>query len=98
MGALLTHKRAHVQLLALISGLFDDHGVCGVVLSTRYNEDIISVWNASAADRDGRNALLVRLCTVLGLPAGISSQYKAHEVAAVSSAKEDEAAHRSPSD
>lgn len=40
-----------LQLLALVGDQLDDaDNICGAVLSVRFNEDIISVWNRNASD------------------------------------------------
>jgi translation initiation factor 4E len=38
------------MLLALIGGQFHGCGVCGAVISTRFSEDCISIWNRDARD------------------------------------------------
>lgn len=43
------------QLLALVGDQLDDaDNICGAVLSVRFNEDIISVWNRNASDHQVR--------------------------------------------
>jgi len=44
-----------LQLLALVGDQLDDaDNICGAVLSVRFNEDIISVWNRNASDHQVR--------------------------------------------
>lgn len=66
--------------MVLLAGLLDEYGVCGAVVSVRYGEDILSVWNDSA-DEEHRNALRDRLKSVLCLPQHLVMEYKAHDTA-----------------
>ncbi len=68
-------------LLAILGGAFtgvDDNEICGAVLSVRYQEDILSVWNRSADSR--RVCLTIRdtLREVMELPATANMEYKKH--------------------
>ena len=46
------------QLLAVIGEKFDvGNEVCGAVLSIRYTEDVISVWNRNADNTDALNKI-----------------------------------------
>jgi translation initiation factor 4E len=41
----------NLQVLVLVGDQLDySDDVCGVVLSVRFNEDILSVWNRNASD------------------------------------------------
>ncbi len=68
-------------LLALIGEQFgdlNDH-VCGAVLSVRYAEDIVALWNKDAADRKACLALRDAMRDVMPmLPSGTTFEYKAH--------------------
>lgn len=45
-----------MQVLALVGDQLDyDDNVCGAVLSIRFNEDILSVWNRNASDHQVSN-------------------------------------------
>lgn len=69
-------------LLVLVGGVFGETlGVCGAVLSVRYAEDILSVWNARAEDEEAQVALRETLKTVLCLPPNVTLEYKAHDTA-----------------
>ncbi|PJF16600.1 putative eukaryotic initiation factor 4E, partial [Paramicrosporidium saccamoebae] len=68
-------------LLAACSGLLDDYGVCGMIVSVRYAEDIISVWNRNANDEDQKIRLRDQLRLVLQLPSSVHLEYKAHDTA-----------------
>merc|ERR1711971_271722 len=50
-------------ILALIGGQFPgitDGEICGLVISIRYSEDILGIWNKSASDRDVVDRLRTR--------------------------------------
>ena len=70
-------------LLALIGEQFGNVGlhVCGVVVSVRANEDIISVWNADADDKDATNKIRDVIKEVLDLPNFVTLEYKRHQFA-----------------
>jgi translation initiation factor 4E len=53
--------------------------VCGVVVSTRYQEDIIAIWNKTAEDSSAKNKLHEALRRTLNLPESIQLDYKAHD-------------------
>lgn len=58
-------------ILALIGGQFpgiQDGEICGVVVSIRYNEDILGVWNKNAANGDVTARLREAIKKVLQLP------------------------------
>lgn len=52
--------------------------ICGAVVSIRYQEDIISVWNRSANDHAVTNRIRDTFQRVLNLPTGTVTEYKAH--------------------
>lgn len=65
-------------ILALIGDQFDEEdGIVGMVLSSRSQEDILSVWS----DREGNNVTTVKdkLFTILGLPSGTIVEYKSNK-------------------
>lgn len=69
-------------ILALIGGQFagvPDKEICGIVVSIRYSEDILGIWNRTSTD----NALLERLRDaikkVLQLPPFAPLEYKPHQ-------------------
>jgi len=71
-------------VLALIGGQFPgipDGEICGLVISIRYSEDILGVWNRSASDRDLVDRLRDAIKKVLQLPpsAYASMEYKPHQ-------------------
>lgn len=69
-------------VLALIGSQFmgiPDGEVCGVVVSIRYSEDIVSVWNKTANDRDITDRLRDGLKRILQLPSFVHMEYKPHE-------------------
>merc|ERR1711971_674941 len=71
-------------ILALIGGQFPgitDGEICGLVISIRYSEDILGIWNKSASDRDVVDRLRDAIKKVLQLPpiAYGSMEYKPHQ-------------------
>mmetsp|Transcript_18994 Transcript_18994/g.44101 ORF Transcript_18994/g.44101 Transcript_18994/m.44101 type:complete len:252 (-) Transcript_18994:2114-2869(-) len=71
-------------VLALIGGQFPgipDGEICGLVISIRYSEDILGVWNRSASDRDMVDRLRDAVKKVLHLPSSAyaSMEYKPHQ-------------------
>lgn len=69
-------------MLALIGSQFTgipDGEVCGAVVSIRYSEDIVSVWNKTANDREITDRLRDGLKRILQLPSFVHMEYKPHE-------------------
>lgn len=67
-------------LLAIIGEQFDvDDEICGAVISIRYNEDIISVWNKSASKSDVTMKIRDTMKRILALPASVHVEYKTHD-------------------
>eukprot|EP00038_Savillea_parva_P029425 m.71032 g.71032 ORF g.71032 m.71032 type:complete len:185 (+) comp8681_c0_seq1:564-1118(+) len=67
-------------VIAIIGDQFDvDDEVCGAVISIRYREDIISVWNRSAGKRDVTQKIKKTMQKVLELPMDCVMEYKAHD-------------------
>lgn len=69
-------------ILALIGGQLPgvaDGDVCGAVISMRYSEDIVSVWNRRADDRESTDRLRDAVKKVLRLPPNIPMEYKPHQ-------------------
>ena len=68
-------------LLALIGnqvpGVTPDE-ICGVVISIRYSEDILGIWNKTA-DREVIGLLRDAIKKVLQLPPQASMEYKPHQ-------------------
>ncbi|XP_018915709.1 eukaryotic translation initiation factor 4E type 2 [Bemisia tabaci] len=52
--------------------------ICGAVVSIRFQEDIISVWNKSASDQATTNRIRDTLRRVLNLPPNTILEYKTH--------------------
>ena len=61
------------------TGGFDGGSVCGVVLSCRHTEDILSVWCRAGSEREAE-PLKEAMLRALSLPRGTALEYKAHEV------------------
>jgi len=69
-------------ILALIGGQFPfGDEITGIGLSTRYNEDILSVWNRKADDRLTVNKIRETIKTVIGVETNSVFEYKRHDVA-----------------
>ena len=67
------------QLLAVLGGQFRvSDEICGCVLSVRYQEDILSVWNRSADSRRVCMQIRDTMRSVMGLPAEATMEYKKH--------------------
>ncbi|URD74857.1 eukaryotic translation initiation factor 4E type [Musa troglodytarum] len=67
-------------VLALVGDQLDyGDDVCGAVLSIRFNEDILSVWNRSASDHKAVMALRDSIKRHLKLPHSYLMEYKAHD-------------------
>ena len=67
------------QLLAVLGGQFRvGDEICGCVLSVRYQEDILSVWNRSADSRKVCMQIRDTMRSVMGLPLEATMEYKKH--------------------
>ncbi|KAJ4820100.1 Eukaryotic translation initiation factor 4E [Rhynchospora pubera] len=66
-------------VLALVGDQFDfGEDVCGIVLTVRYNEDILCVWNRNSSDQQVIMALKDSIKRHLKLPNGYIMEYKPH--------------------
>jgi translation initiation factor 4E len=52
--------------------------ICGAVVSVRFQEEIISIWNKTASDTAVTNRIRDIFRRVLNLPPGTAIEYKAH--------------------
>jgi translation initiation factor 4E len=76
-------------MLALIGQQFTIHGnlkneteeICGAVISIRYNEDILGIWNRNAAPSNHVEIEKIRVAVqkILQLPTQAHMEYKPHE-------------------
>jgi translation initiation factor 4E len=69
-------------ILALIGGQYpgvQDGEICGVVLSVRYSEDILGIWNRTANDREVTERLRDAIKKILQLPPHAHIEYKPHQ-------------------
>jgi len=68
------------MILAIIGEQFEhSEDICGVVISSRSTgDDVLSVWNRTAADESIVNSIKEKIKQVLGLPASWTVEYKAH--------------------
>eukprot|EP00545_Synedropsis_sp_CCMP1620_P005505 CAMPEP_0119015780 /NCGR_PEP_ID=MMETSP1176-20130426/11605_1 /TAXON_ID=265551 /ORGANISM="Synedropsis recta cf, Strain CCMP1620" /LENGTH=245 /DNA_ID=CAMNT_0006969101 /DNA_START=91 /DNA_END=825 /DNA_ORIENTATION=+ len=70
------------SMLALIGGQFagvPEGEVCGVVVSIRYSEDILGIWNKTASDRDITERIRDAIKKILQLPPHAHLEYKPHQ-------------------
>jgi len=72
------------MILALIGGqlspgLVPNDEICGAVLSVRYAEDILGVWNKTAADREMVDRIRDAIKKCLLLPPHANMEYKPHQ-------------------
>lgn len=74
-----TSKYWEDLVLALIGEQFSEDGICGAVISPRYFEDIISLWNSNSHDSDAKARILQDIRRILRIPPSISVEYKAHD-------------------
>ncbi|XP_021679986.2 eukaryotic translation initiation factor NCBP isoform X2 [Hevea brasiliensis] len=67
-------------VLALVGDQLDySDNVCGAVLSIRFNEDILSIWNRNASDHQAVMALRDSIKRHLKLPHSYVMEYKPHD-------------------
>jgi len=69
-------------LLALVGEQFagvPHEEICGAVVSVRYNEDIVSVWNRTANDRGVTDRVRDIIKRILRLPNAAHMEYKPHQ-------------------
>ncbi|XP_055380845.1 eukaryotic translation initiation factor 4E type 2 [Condylostylus longicornis] len=52
--------------------------ICGVVLTTKYPEDSLSIWNRTATDQVSTNRIRDTLRRILNLPLNTPMEYKTH--------------------
>lgn len=52
--------------------------ICGVVVSVRYQEDILSIWNRTASDQMVTTRIRDALKRLLNLPSNATMEYKSH--------------------
>ncbi|KAJ0480580.1 putative translation Initiation factor eIF-4e, eukaryotic translation initiation factor 4E (eIF-4E) [Helianthus annuus] len=77
---IIRFKRLSQDVLALVGDQLDySDNICGIVLSIRFNEDILSVWNRNASDNQVVMALRDNIKRHLKLPHGYVMEYKPHD-------------------
>lgn len=72
--------------LALITGDLEtsessQFEACGIVVSIRYQEDILSIWSRTASDEIVKKTLREAIKKALNLPPTLTMEYKAHDAA-----------------
>jgi hypothetical protein len=65
--------------------------ICGAVVSTRGNEDIISVWNKTNDNQEAINKIRDQMRRILRLPVFIQLEYKKHQ-----DSLQDKSSYRNP--
>ena len=76
-------------MLGMIGEQFNVGGdLCGVVLSVRGNEDIISVWHRTADDQRIVAKIQQALRALLSLPENVSIEYKRHGASSSGAARD----------
>ena len=67
-------------VLSIIGEQFDvGNEICGAVLSVRFNEDIIAIWNRHASNVDALHKIRDMLYRILKLPHMVQLDYKPHD-------------------
>lgn len=70
-------------MLALIGGQFgtmvNENEICGAVLSLRYNEDILGIWNRNSNASSDIEKIRSAIQRILQLPPNAHMEYKPHE-------------------
>jgi translation initiation factor 4E len=69
-------------VLAMIGGQLPgvpDGEICGAVVSIRYSEDILGIWNRTSTDRDITERIRDAIKKVLQLPPFAPMEYKPHQ-------------------
>jgi len=81
-------------LLAIVGGQFDVPAdeICGVVISTRYHQDILSLWNKHSEAAEDKRKIHETLKKVLNLRAHVVLEYKTHSQALTDNPKPGEKA------
>ncbi|KAE9007253.1 hypothetical protein PR003_g16410 [Phytophthora rubi] len=68
-------------VLAIVGEQFDvGNEICGAVISIRYNEDIISLWNRNADNNEACYRIRDTMRKVLNLPQFVALEYKRHDM------------------
>eukprot|EP00546_Thalassionema_frauenfeldii_P009661 CAMPEP_0178914284 /NCGR_PEP_ID=MMETSP0786-20121207/11339_1 /TAXON_ID=186022 /ORGANISM="Thalassionema frauenfeldii, Strain CCMP 1798" /LENGTH=235 /DNA_ID=CAMNT_0020587173 /DNA_START=190 /DNA_END=897 /DNA_ORIENTATION=+ len=70
------------SMLALIGCQFTgvpEGEICGVVVSIRYSEDILGIWNKTAHDRELTERIREAIKKILQLPPHAHMEYKPHQ-------------------
>mmetsp|Transcript_4226 Transcript_4226/g.5918 ORF Transcript_4226/g.5918 Transcript_4226/m.5918 type:complete len:189 (+) Transcript_4226:74-640(+) len=70
-------------LLAVVGEQFDvgEDEICGVAVSIRFQEDILSVWNKNADDLDAKARIQDRMRRIFYSVPNVVMEYKPHEEA-----------------
>ncbi|KAG5182224.1 putative eukaryotic initiation factor 4E [Tribonema minus] len=67
-------------LLAMIGEQFDvGNEICGAVMSVRYSEDVVYVWNRNADNREAADKIRDQIRRILKLPNFVQLEYRRHQ-------------------
>eukprot|EP01126_Amoeba_proteus_P032030 TRINITY_DN3131_c0_g1_i3.p1 TRINITY_DN3131_c0_g1~~TRINITY_DN3131_c0_g1_i3.p1 ORF type:complete len:188 (-),score=28.95 TRINITY_DN3131_c0_g1_i3:146-709(-) len=79
-GKKLSSRFWENTLLAVIGNQFGvpEEEICGVVISTRYHKDILSVWTKHAEDEELKNKIGSVLTKILGPTFNLEMSYRSH--------------------
>ncbi|CAN0005936.1 unnamed protein product [Pylaiella littoralis] len=67
-------------VLAIIGEQFDvGNEICGAVVSVRYSEDVISVWNRSASNAESIEKIRESVKRLLHIPSFVQLEYRRHQ-------------------
>ncbi|KAJ5068663.1 eukaryotic translation initiation factor 4e class ii 2b [Anaeramoeba ignava] len=71
------------MILGLIGEQFEveDKEICGIALSVRQNEDILSIWNKTSQNNQTNNQIRQDIFKILSIPEHTIIEYKAHREA-----------------
>ena len=68
-------------ILAMIGEQFGvGSEICGAVISVRYNEDILALWNRNADNSDANIKIRDSMRKILRLPGFVTIEYKPHDL------------------
>lgn len=67
-------------IMAIIGEQFEvGNEICGVVLSVRFSEDVLSIWNRTSNNREALERIRDMMRRVLKLPGNVQMDYRRHD-------------------
>jgi len=69
-------------LLAIVGAQFGvpDDEICGAVISTRFNKDILSIWTKHASHQEYREIIHQKLKKIFSLQPSMVLEFKSHDL------------------